>query len=162
MGTKWCNGCQKDVSVELFQKRKRCDRIILRSRCQACENRYAEGRRLANPEKHKLACSKWYRRNPVKARANFIAGVARKSGVSPEALNHFVSGHSGCCDICGEACSTGKSLAIDHDHQQGHVRGMLCQKCNIGLGQFDDDPMKIKKAVEYLSRNPAILSQVGR
>ena len=58
----------------------------------------------------------------------------------------------GKCDICStDIPGFGrKKLCIDHDHTTGAFRGMLCQKCNLGLGNFNDDPNLLKKAIKYL------------
>ncbi len=55
------------------------------------------------------------------------------------------------CAICGiEKCSSGYPMSVDHNHDTGKVRALLCKKCNSGLGLFDDDPELISKAVSYL------------
>jgi hypothetical protein len=51
-----------------------------------------------------------------------------------------------CCQICGGY----QRLSIDHDHNTGKVRGLLCSPCNIGLGGFKDNPHSLTKAIEYL------------
>jgi hypothetical protein len=57
------------------------------------------------------------------------------------------------CIICGE--SQERQLAIDHDHKTGEVRGALCMRCNIGIGQFRDDPELLRLAALYLEGNCA-------
>jgi Recombination endonuclease VII len=50
------------------------------------------------------------------------------------------------CAICG---GTGE-LTIDHCHQSGRLRGILCRPCNVAIGLFRDDPVLIKRATDYL------------
>lgn len=51
------------------------------------------------------------------------------------------------CAICGGK----EKLVVDHDHETDKVRGLLCFFCNLGLGNFRDNPQLLKKAIEYLS-----------
>lgn len=46
-----------------------------------------------------------------------------------------------------------RGYRIDHDHITGNIRGILCQKCNAGLGQFNDDPILIKRVINYLKES---------
>ena len=57
------------------------------------------------------------------------------------------------CEICGADERPGRKLAIDHNHQTGNIRGLLCRSCNLGLGSFRDDSLLLLSAVEYLARN---------
>lgn len=60
------------------------------------------------------------------------------------------------CCICGRPESAKKPngqpkrLAIDHCHVSGAMRGLLCQRCNTGLGMFDDDIVRLFNAIKYL------------
>lgn len=55
------------------------------------------------------------------------------------------------CAICGAHDTTlEREFDQDHDHKTGKPRGLLCQKCNIGLGYYDDDPGRVRAAAEYL------------
>lgn len=61
----------------------------------------------------------------------------------------------GRCAICRRRPSTGRRLAIDHDHTTGDVRGLLCDQCNIALGGFADDVGNLARAIAYLVEPPA-------
>ncbi len=56
----------------------------------------------------------------------------------------------GMCAICGRPAPTGGVLCVDHDHETGIVRGLLCKLCNSLLGYAKDDPMMLDRAIGYL------------
>lgn len=60
----------------------------------------------------------------------------------------------GRCAICFstilDSDSKDKRLCIDHDHETGEVRGLLCRKCNLGLANFKDDIDRLYAAIDYL------------
>jgi hypothetical protein len=56
------------------------------------------------------------------------------------------------CEICGKKL-TNASARIDHDHVNGKIRGVLCNGCNTGLGNFNDETWKLMSAVGYLMRH---------
>jgi hypothetical protein len=58
------------------------------------------------------------------------------------------------CAICGVTMREGRNrFSIDHDHDTGKVRDVLCSPCNLALGQFRDDPEVLERAVAYLRRH---------
>ena len=71
-------------------------------------------------------------------------------GLSNEQYEEMLSAQSGVCAICEKGCPTGKSLAVDHDHLSGRIRGLLCADCNGALGHFKDDPALLRRAIVYL------------
>lgn len=60
------------------------------------------------------------------------------------------SDQSGKCSICGYSPPKGERLFIDHDHESGEVRGLLCRECNSGLGFFKDSTELLQKAIQYI------------
>lgn len=57
-------------------------------------------------------------------------------GLSAAEYDRLLEVQNGVCRICKLPCSTGKRLAVDHDHVTRKVRGLLCRRCNRGLGHF--------------------------
>lgn len=87
--------------------------------------------------------------------------LKRLFGLSFAEYEKLLDKQDGCCAICGERerlTIRGKvtALAVDHCHKNGVVRGLLCSKCNQGLGCFRDDTELLTKAIDYL-RWPARL-----
>lgn len=71
-------------------------------------------------------------------------------GLTPEDYYSLLDKQGGACAICRGQCKTGKKLAVDHDHETGKVRGLLCTRCNVALGMFQDDMDRMAKAIAYL------------
>lgn len=76
-----------------------------------------------------------------------------KYGISPEQYFELYQQQEGKCKICGEELNEDEYLCIDHDKETGEIRGLLCKKCNLGLGHFKDSPDNLRKAAEYLEEN---------
>ena len=57
------------------------------------------------------------------------------------------------CPICKKTSISGISkIVLDHNHQNGKVRGYLCESCNTGIGRFDDNPSIVKNAIKWLKK----------
>jgi hypothetical protein len=60
----------------------------------------------------------------------------------------MIERQNGACVICLRPL--GDKPHVDHDHESGEVRGILCFNCNGGLGQFSDDTWRLSRAIDYL------------
>lgn len=89
--------------------------------------------------------------------------LLRKYGLNIDQYNKILAEQGGKCAICGhkplsksKISGTGKIpykerfLAVDHCHQTNKIRGLLCYKCNVGLGSFEDNPKLLKAALMYV------------
>lgn len=74
-------------------------------------------------------------------------------GITLDDYNAMFSAQGGKCAICNGTNPSGKSLAIDHCHETGKVRALLCINCNIGIGNFKDNTETMLKAIEYLKKH---------
>lgn len=83
-------------------------------------------------------------------------------GLSIEAYEELLERQNGCCAICREPAPGDLALAADHDHATGAIRGLLCSRCNYGLGSFRDDPELLRTAVAYVNAVPALVPAVLR
>jgi len=70
-------------------------------------------------------------------------------GIEWEAVDAMLIAQSGRCAICLSTFEEG-TFSIDHFHDTGIVRGLLCNNCNNGLGRFNDSPSLLIAAAEYL------------
>lgn len=74
----------------------------------------------------------------------------RAYGLSQGDYDALLEAQGGVCAICGGVGS--RDLAVDHDHETGRVRGLLCGKCNRGLGFLDDSSERLRAALRYLKQ----------
>src|SRR3954453_23374912 len=77
-----------------------------------------------------------------------IRHLRKTFALTPENLAALIEGQGWTCAICA-----GPPQHIDHDHATGKVRGVLCGPCNMGLGQFADDPVRLTDAARYLRKH---------
>lgn len=85
-----------------------------------------------------------------------ISKNAQKLGMTYDRYVRLFVDQGGVCAICGDEekgmCRDGtqKSLCVDHDHESGYVRGLLCSHCNTLLGMAREDKDTLQAAIDYL------------
>ena len=95
--------------------------------------------------------------NPEKIRNN---NLRKAFGITAEQYDEMFAAQGGVCAICGQQSRTkhgnGKTrkLAVDHDHETGEVRGLLCMACNRAMGLLKDNPRVLRRAADYLEQPP--------
>ena len=109
-------------------------------------------------EAHKdrrLAANKAQREaNPDRTAATKKAyALKRHFNISLTDYDEMLEAQDSSCAICGRTIAEeGRRLAVDHDHETGEVRGLLCGNCNQGLGRFMHDQELLHSAIAYLEQ----------
>ncbi len=88
------------------------------------------------------------------------ARLKSKFGITLDEYRDMEEQQEACCKICGKHKSKNSvtksgqvmELAVDHCHETGKVRGLLCTNCNRGLGRFKDNPEFLRNAADYLEQ----------
>lgn len=165
--TKICPVCNTEKNIQDFEKNKR--------RCKKCRNLQANRWYKENNERMKEQARERYKKDPKKylERNKKSLNKEKKSeymkewhkankdkvkdyyykklyGISISDFDSIYEKQNGGCAICREKKNK-KDLCVDHNHESGEVRGLLCGKCNFGLGQFQDNISILKKAILYLT-----------
>lgn len=101
----------------------------------------------------------WNKENPEKAKIQRKAARVRRYGIDLVQYAELFDLQNGQCAICnrvfqnigGKSENAKEAAYIDHDHATGRVRGLLCNWCNAGLGNFYDNKDYLRSAIDYLS-----------
>lgn len=79
------------------------------------------------------------------------AGRKERYGIQADEYELLKKNQNGHCGICKKKTK----LYVDHDHETNEIRGLLCSKCNLGLGHFSDDCDTLESAIDYLKKGGA-------
>jgi len=115
--------------------------------------KYDEKYRKSNKGKAaKARYYKKYKQNPKHKELNWKAQLKFRYNITLEDYDILLKSQNNKCAIC-ESDSPGAKknrFSIDHDHESGKIRGLLCDNCNVGLGRFNDNINNLIKSIEYL------------
>ncbi|WP_381800394.1 endonuclease VII domain-containing protein [Streptomyces niveus] len=178
---KQCAGCRRTLLLGSFAT-DRNRRDGLQTRCRQCvaeygatryrRRRQAEGKvvreKVDVPTGHKLCriCgavkphSEWHRNSSAsdglstrckscRAAQGRAGHLKRQYGITEAQRDEMISSQMGICVICLSA----PAAHVDHCHETGRVRGVLCFNCNSAIGKLGDDPDTLRRATAYLEGN---------
>lgn len=164
--TKFCKTCRLGKSLPEF-KNKKSGKFGVAAICKKCESafRKTEGYRekdrerlRKNPEireKRNKYTYRWKEKNKDKVQITQKKWFLKKLyGLTLDQYNEMFNSQCGACSICGKHQSLlEKSLSVDHDHNSGKIRSLLCSNCNTAIGLLDEDVGLLKKVVDYLNKH---------
>lgn len=160
MTEKKCPNCKKKKDESEFSRDKHkkdgrcswCKRCIRDNKNKKRQKLYSESYYLLNKQ-HILHMQKERKiSNPDNKKKIAMRGRLKYYyGITIDEYNSLFVKQQGCCAICGKHQSEfERALYVDHDHKTGKVRGLLCHKCNVGIGMFGDNKTLLIEAAKYL------------
>ena len=168
---KTCTKCKVTQPIDAFRKDGR-SATGLHSWCKLCFCRKEKARYRANRERIKARMREQYHKNPEKMKelerqryllrktAHRAYKLTKVFGMSVADYDRISEEQNHVCAICGQSETLMRRgvlqrLSIDHSHESGKVRGLLCANCNSGLGLFQDNSGVLMSAALYLQlRSP--------
>lgn len=128
-----CGNCKIEKELHDFNIRRKNNKIYYQSYCKDCASRLK---------------TKWSRENKSHLRSYKIN---RKYNLSKDQYDDLYWSQNGNCAICKIPLIIGKLTHVDHCHETGRIRGLLCTNCNTGLGIFEKFK-KMPEVYEYLNK----------
>lgn len=136
-----CLSCRESRAIKEFRPGRR--------QCRPCERAACREYGVANRAKRNKRLSAWRKTNPAAAKANDRRKALRKNySLTEEQVAKMNADQEGRCLLCREI----KFLVIDHCHKTGRVRGLLCHRCNLGLGWFESHQKMPERVAAYLGQ----------
>lgn len=141
--TKICSKCLVSKPLELFYDRENGKK---RHNCIECHQKISSA---AAEQRHQDA--------KEKARAKRLL---KEYNLTVKQYNDMLLEQSGCCMICGiHQKDLKQALAVDHNHKTNKIRDLLCDNCNVGVGNFQENINYLTAAIKYLERHNEIHSK---
>ncbi len=144
---KTCTRCKQSKPLDAFRKDKRY-RLGVNSWCKECYRERAKEWGRKNRKKKAEIQRRYRKRHPERP-----AGVHLKAkyGITLEEYKAMLNAQGQRCAICGmHQRDAERRFSVDHCHETGEVRALLCIKCNAGIGSLNDDPEMLLTALGYL------------
>jgi hypothetical protein len=141
---KICYSCKCSKPLDKFPKHK-TNRDGISNLCKSCKSRRWRESVKLRAKTDPVIQMREKRRKHISHTRNRLRV---KYGISPELFEDIWVESGGKCWICEST----RKLCLDHDHVTGKPRGILCPKCNLGLGNFRDNENYLGRAIAYLAR----------
>jgi hypothetical protein len=165
MEPKPCKVCGVTKPLEAFYETPGT-RDGRRGDCIDCNLARKARRHAENPEPARRRAREWneveenrertranherYKADGRKAISNRKSYLKRKYGITLEQYDEMLRAQGGVCAICTREPHPTISLHVDHDHETGALRGLLCFPCNQAIGSLREDPFLLRAAADYL------------
>jgi hypothetical protein len=130
---KTCKVCEAEKNISDFYTGRR--------ECKDCKNAAARKKYIDDPQTTQ--------RNLIRMRER---AKERRYGITQEQFDQMIINQNNKCKICSIEFKGTKFTHIDHCHDTNRVRGLLCNDCNLAIGQFNDNTDIMDNAIKYLQK----------
>ena len=147
-----CSTCRLELPLSCFSLNIR-RALGVSYNCKPCSRAYANAYRAKNVIKFRERRVRAYARakieNPNYKKMATESHRKMKYGVTPETVAKMAEEQDFSCGICAVKFKD-DNYHLDHNHENGRVRGLLCNKCNLGIGLLGDNAQRVLAAAHYL------------
>ena len=147
---KRCSKCLIDKCTSEFGK-KQSNKDGLQGYCKQCVRLNSRIHYSNNKEAKAIQARKWAKANPDSRRSTRLKF---NYGIDLDKYNQLFQNQKGRCKICERHRDIlSSNLNVDHNHNTGKIRGLLCNQCNQAIGLLKEDVSIILKAAEYVKNS---------
>lgn len=144
-----CSTCKEEKELNQFHNSAKLH-AGYRVKCKKCANLATRKSYIKHNQKQLIKSREYRSSNPDAGRN---ARFKYKYGISLEEYNLILKAQDYKCAICPNKHTLKSKLDVDHSHDTGKVRGLLCRRCNLAIGQFKDSMLLLESAIKYLENN---------
>lgn len=154
MTTKICTVCKEEKPISAYYKHGKGSQgqTIYKSACKDCTNTKTLKKYHELSEEEKLERSRIGRMNMGKDYFKNYK-LEKKYGITIEDYNSMLDSQGNLCYICRNTFDEQNKPHVDHNHETGEVRKLLCHSCNTAIGHLKEDVDIMKKAIEYIEEH---------
>ena len=140
---KTCKGCDS-IYIPIHYKQVYCS-----PKCRENIRKNSDNRKN---QKRKYSKIHYYKNREKCIKSNKNTKLKRNFGITLEQYIQLKTNQNHKCAICNRKKFSKRDLSVDHDHSTGQIRGLICYKCNLMLGNAEEQIETLQNAIVYLSK----------
>lgn len=156
MSKKLCITCKRKKLLKEFYKNS-LNKDGYANQCKKCKVEYMKDLNSRPESKARInVAAKRYRQSDKGKKYHKDFKFRQRYGITLKIYEQMVLSQENRCAICKEIAD---KLVVDHDHETGKVRALLCEPCNVGIGLFKESSVTLKAAAVYVEHHKSFTSE---
>lgn len=153
--TKICKKCDESKPIEEFHRAPQ-NKDGRSGSCKTCDNVLKRAWKTANRKRHNENGRRWRESDPERYREYKRRYLLQSNyGITPKEYDEMLAAQDGVCACCRTSDPGGgrSNFCVDHCHETGRIRGVLCNTCNTAIGMLGDTVESIDRVAAYMHRS---------